>query len=132
LILLDTHIWIWWLHRAPVLRPAALDYIEGHRKDGIAISVISCWEVAKLVENRRLDLGMDVESWLAIASEEPDVIVLDLSLDVIVDSTRLPGTFHRDPADQMIVATSRVSDIPLVKADKKILDYPHVNTWGES
>lgn len=45
---------------------------------------------------------------------------------IVVESIRLPATFHRDPADQLIVATARVYGVPVVTADEKILSYPHV------
>jgi PIN domain nuclease of toxin-antitoxin system len=51
-----------------------------------------------------------------------------LTPTIAVDSTRLPGEFHRDPADQIIVATARVLDIALVTVDERILRYPHVRT----
>ena len=52
--------------------------------------------------------------------------LLELTPRIIVGSTQLPGTFHRDPADQLIVATARMYHCPLVTVDTKILAYPHV------
>lgn len=49
---------------------------------------------------------------------------------VAVESTRLPGEFHNDPADQLIVATARVNDCVLMTADHKIRRYPHVATYA--
>ena len=54
--------------------------------------------------------------------------MLELTPEIAIESTRLPGEFHRDPADQIIVATARVHKCPLVTADERILDYPHVKT----
>jgi PIN domain nuclease of toxin-antitoxin system len=48
-----------------------------------------------------------------------------------LESSYLPGTFHRDPADQIIVATARVHNLILLTSDRKILDYPHVKTHWE-
>ena len=56
----------------------------------------------------------------------PGIQLLDLTPRIAVESTQLPGDFHRDPADQILVATARVQNIPLVTADKLILRYPHV------
>ena len=90
------------------------------------MSAISCWEVAKLVEYGRLTLPCPVSDWLRQALAYPGVRLVELSPRVCVESTRLPGTFHRDPADQIIVATARVLDAPLMTADSKISADPHV------
>ncbi|MFN6069393.1 MAG: type II toxin-antitoxin system VapC family toxin, partial [Pseudanabaena sp.] len=56
MIVLDTHIWIWWVHGDPKLSQTAKIAIESHESLAIGISVISCWEIAKLVEYNRLTL----------------------------------------------------------------------------
>lgn len=68
--------------------------------------------------------------WLGVALSYPGVRLLDLTPAIVVDSTRLPQPFHRDPADQMIVATARFHDYPVATADDKILNYAHVRTLG--
>jgi len=90
--------------------------------------MISCWEVAKLVEYGRLQLPYPVAEWLDQALAYPSVRLLDLTPRIVVESTQLPRPFHRDPADQLIVATARVYNCPLVTVDPKILGYPHVHT----
>lgn len=92
----------------------------------MGISAISCWEVAKLVEYNRLTLPLPVADWLDQALAYPGVHLLELTPQIAVESTQLPGTFHRDPADQIIVATARVYDCPLVTLDGRIQNYPHV------
>jgi len=57
---------------------------------------------------------------------QPPTQLFPLTPEVAVESTYLPGTFHRDPADQIIVATARLLDCPLVTADSQIRSYPHV------
>jgi len=81
-----------------------------------------------LVERNRLILSIPVEQWLDQALTYPGVCLLDLTPKVCVESTQLPGEFHRDPADQIIVATARIYDYPLVTMDSKILNYAHVQT----
>ena len=66
--------------------------------------------------------------WLDQALAYPGMRLLELTPRIIVESTQLPGTFHRDPADQLIVAIARVYTCPLVTVDRKILEYPHVQT----
>ncbi|GAK53730.1 PilT protein, N-terminal [Candidatus Moduliflexus flocculans] len=128
MILLDTHIWIWWVDGHPHLPEDCRAFIQRHIPTGLGVSVISCWEVAKLVEYRRLDLACPVEEWLDQAVQYPGMQLLDLTPRIAVESTQLPGEFHRDPADQLIVATARVFDCPLVTVDARLLAYPYVNT----
>lgn len=126
MIILDTHIWVWWLHDAPQLPAIFRDSIETYIDAGLGVSAISCWEVAKLVERNRLHLPMPVESWLTYALSEPGIRLLPPSPQICVESTRLPAPFHKDPADQIIVATARSFDCPLVTLDGHIRNYPHV------
>jgi PIN domain nuclease of toxin-antitoxin system len=126
MIILDTHIWIWWVHGDSQLPPAHLGYIQTNEPQGLGVSAISCWEVAKLVEYNRLTLPLPVADWLDQALAYPGVRLLELTPQIAVESTQLPGTFHRDPADQIIVATARVYDCPLVTLDERIQNYPHV------
>lgn len=126
MIVLDTHIWVWWAHNEAKLTATQSSVIADHRADGIGICTISCWEVAKLVEYDRLTLLCDVAEWFQLALGYPDVSLLGLMPEVALESTRLPGSFYRDPADQIIVATARIYECPLVTSDDKILNYDHV------
>lgn len=126
MIVLDTHIWVWWVHGDAQLPNTHRAYLQAHEAQGLGVSIISCWEIAKLVENNRLGLPSPVADWLDQALAYPGIRLLDLTPRVVVDSTQLPGTFHRDPADQMIVATARTYNCPVMTVDAKILAYPYV------
>jgi PIN domain nuclease of toxin-antitoxin system len=126
MIVLDTHIWVWWVHDDPQLPLNYKAYIQSHETDGLGISIISCWEVAKLVEYGRLSLHIPTGDWINQALAYPGMRLIELTPRVAVESTQLPGSFHRDPADQMIVATARIYDAPLVTLDGRIRSYPHV------
>ena len=128
MILLDTHIWIWWIQGEPRLKEDRINWLMKQEAQGLGVSIISCWEVAKLVENNHLQLPCPIEEWLEQALNYPGIRLLELTLPVILESTKLPSPFHRDPADQLIVATARIHGIPLLTADSKILDYPYVST----
>jgi PIN domain nuclease of toxin-antitoxin system len=128
LIVLDTHIWVWWVHGDSKLPPEFADYLKQQEDHGLGLSAISCWEVAKLVERGRLDLPVDIATWMSQALGYPGMRLLDLSPDIAVESTRLPGTFNKDPADQIIVATARIYGCRLVTLDTAIREYPHVQT----
>lgn len=125
-MLIDTHIWIWWVNGESQLKPEYKAAITAAQGTGIEVSIISCWEVAKLVENKRLALTLPILDWLNAALSYPGVRLLSLTPEIVVDSTQLPGAFHKEPGDQMIVATARVLGLALMTMDEKILAYPHV------
>ena len=106
MIVLDTHIWVWWVHGDAQLPNNHRNYLQAHEAQGLGVSIISCWEVAKLVEHNRLKLSLSLADWLDQALAYPEIRLRDLTPRIVVDSTQLLGTFHRDPADQMIVATA--------------------------
>lgn len=128
MILLDTHVWIWWVHGDERLGDRLAKSLEQHESQGLGVSVISCWEVAKLVEYGRLDLPCPVPEWFEQALNYPGIRPLELTPGIAFESTCLPGDFHRDPADQIIVATARIHNIPLATMDTKILAYTHIET----
>lgn len=126
MIVLDTHIWIWWVHGDNKLPRKYYEYIQKQESQGLGISTISCWEVAKLVQYGRLNLPLPVDQWLDKALAYPGINLLQLTPRICIESTQLPGDFHRDPSDQIIVATARVYNCPIVTVDKKIQAYPFV------
>ncbi len=128
MIVLDTHVWVWWVHGGDHLTKNQIDAIQANEDDVIGISAITCWEVAKLVELGRLELSTPVEKWIEEALNYPGIRFLELSPEISVESTRLPGEFHRDPADQIIVATARIYNCPLVTSDERIIGYSHIKT----
>ena len=128
MIVLDTHIWVWWVADDPRLPASHRAIIAEAQAADIGVSAISCWEVAKLVQLDRLDLDLPVAVWLEKAVAYPGCRELALTRRIAVELTTLPGQFHKDPADQIIVATARVWRCPLLTVDGKLLDYPHVDT----
>ena len=101
---------------------------RSNEDDLIGVSAISCWEVAKLCEYGRLELPVGLSEWFQAALGYPGISLLDLTPEVAIESTSLPGSFHRDPSDQIIVATARVRQCPLVTSDDKMTSYPYVRT----
>lgn len=127
MIVLDTHIWVWWVHQDDRLPASTKAFIAQRETQRIGVSAISCWEVAKLVEHGRLRLPMPTEQWLHAALAYPGMNLLELTPDIAADACGLPGRFHSDPADQIIVATARRYGGELVTMDQRILAYPHVS-----
>lgn len=94
----------------------------------VLVSAISAWEIAMLVNADRLTLSMGLDEWLETAADIEGVRFVPIDNDVGVESTRLPGEFHKDPADRMIVALARHLNVALVTADTKIRAYKHVRS----
>ena len=115
MILLDTHVLIWWMNGEHYkLSDSALAAIELQNQARL-LSAVSCWEVAMLIEWSILGLIIHCERWLALLASVPR-------------QQLLPGTFNPDPADRFLVAQARELAIPLVSADSKIRTYPHEQT----
>ena len=129
MIVLDTHVLVWWVSEDPILSKKAKTAIDKETKGGeIVISSISAWEIAMLVERDRLVLSMDVDSWIATVAAIDAVRFLPVDNEIALKSVGLPGEFHKDPADRIIVATARKLAVPLVTKDEKIRAYAHVKT----
>lgn len=129
MIVLDTHTLVWWVTGDATLSRQAKSEIDLEQDGGkIIISAISAWEISMLVEKGRLVLSMDVSSWLATVAEIEGVHFLPVDVEISNKSVALPGEFHKDPADRMIVATARKLAVPVVTKDEKIQSYPHVKT----
>ena len=124
MIVLDTHTLIWAVEGNGQLGASTSRLIEETvQTDRVAVSAITPWEIALLVERRRLRLGREVGEWIAEALSLPGVTLIPIEPAIAIDSVRLPGRFHADPADRFIVATARHLKAPLLTADRKILAY---------
>jgi PIN domain nuclease of toxin-antitoxin system len=133
MMVLDTHVWLWWISSPEKLAADAARAInDAAENNGILISSISAWELALLVEKGRLMLSIDVQDWIRKTESLPFVRFVPVDNAIALRSVSLPGTFHADPADRIIAATALVMGLPLVTKDEKIRAYPHLRTiWGE-
>ena len=121
-ILLDTHILMWWRsdpQRLTKPQVAALAALES-RAAPAGISAITLWEMAKMIERGRAEITAPLDDWLAEIESHPLLTVLPLTGRIVAESVRLGNDFHRDPADQMIVATARCHGLKLVTSDERI------------
>lgn len=130
MIVVDTHVLVWWIAGDHArLTQKALNAIEDAlHNSGVSVSSISAWEIAMLVARNKLDLSMDVLDWLDLAARLDGFRFIAVDNSVAVKSQQLPGDFHPDPADRIIVALARELSAPLVTADEKIRRYPGVAT----
>ena len=127
--LLDTHAWIWWNIRPDALSTLVRDIIGNTgSNDSLLLSAISPWEFCKLLEKGRIGITGDPDKWLEVALDIPRLYLVPLSPIIACRSTALPGTFHSDPADQIIVATALVEEATLVTKDQRITQYTYVRT----
>ena len=130
-ILLDTHIWWWWVTGEAGLSAAQKRLLARADPDApLELSDVSLWEVATLVSLGRLAVSMPLRDWLEAAAAPPLVQRRGISPAVTAEVASLPETFHRDPADRIIVATARVHDATLLTRDKRIIDAKLVPTIG--
>ena len=128
---LDTHAWVWWVTRDRRLGAPALDALDGMPSGGRPrLADISLWEVAMLVERKRLALSLPLGEWLALAAHPRTVDVVPVSPPIAAEVANLPAVFQRDPADRLIVATCRVLGAPLVTHDRLITRSRLVKRWA--
>lgn len=98
----------------------------------VYVSAISCAEIACVAERGRLELDRHWRRWFRRHVKSNGWTVLPVELESVEEAYALPGPFHRDPADRIIVAEARRLSAPVVTADARILDYPHVETVWET
>lgn len=125
-LMLDTHVWLWLAAGASEkIRPVARTAIEKTSVSSpLLISIISVWEIALLESKKRLRLPMSVHEWVDRALDRPGIRLIGLGhAGTVIDSCHLPGDFHPDPADRLLVATARRENAVLVTHDRKILNY---------
>lgn len=129
MIILDTNVLIWWISTPEKLSKKAGQTIEKEAKDGeILVSSISAWEVYLLIKKDRLKFVTDADSWLEKVESLPFIRFAPVDNQVAALSVKLPDFDNPDPADRMIVATALINGATLVTSDKKILNYPHVQS----
>ncbi|MCP4677416.1 MAG: type II toxin-antitoxin system VapC family toxin [Deltaproteobacteria bacterium] len=126
-ILLDTCAIIWAITQPEKLSEKGTKALT-NKQTVVYFSPISAGEIACLSERGRVEFDRHWKTWFNHFIETGGWNCLDISLDIIQEAYSLPGIFHQDPADRIIVATARYHNLTVVTGDKKILDYPHVKT----
>ena len=104
MIVLDTHIWHWWTNQIPgKLSLEIITLIE--ETNEIAVSAISCFEMAWLVRHGRIDLGMPFNHWFNEVECNTDIQILSVTAQIGIQAVALPE-HHKDPQDRIIIATA--------------------------
>jgi len=123
MIVIDTHVLVWALDDDSKLGKRTRALLDDQTVAPILIPAISIWEIAVLAKRDRLTLRIDVAQWIARALDLPNILLAPLDPVIALDSVMLPGSFHKDPADRIIIATARYHDAPLLTVDRAILAY---------
>jgi PIN domain nuclease of toxin-antitoxin system len=128
--LLDTHVVIWWLMDDRKLSKEHARLLDRSERSGttVGLSAISLWEIAKLVERRRLELTQSVDDSLEQLETSAFITILPLTGRVAIESTQLGARFHSDPIDQVIAATARCHGLTLLTVDERIIESGSVAT----
>ena len=123
-LLLDTHYWIWLQSDTERIAPSTRKVIEAAAAGGsLLLSVISVWEVGMLDEKGRIRLDRPCEQWVDEALATPGLSLAPLTPQIALAASRLPGDFHGDPADRIILATARHLSARITTRDRQILAY---------
>jgi PIN domain nuclease of toxin-antitoxin system len=129
IVVLDTHVWLWWLSAAERLSRAATEAID--RAANIGISTLSAWEVAMLSTRGRITLDREVSEWVAQGLADTRVDPLAPGAQVAVTAGLLDAqAFPGDPVDRLIYATARSIGAPLITRDRAIRSFdPQGTIW---
>jgi PIN domain nuclease of toxin-antitoxin system len=124
-LLLDTHCWYWMrLRQMEEFSQESITLIrEAAGADALLVSVISVWEIAMLESKKRIALELPVPEWVQRALATPGLTLAPLTPEIAIESTRLPGELHGDPADRILVATARRMGARLMTRDRNLLAY---------
>ncbi|MEW6087103.1 MAG: type II toxin-antitoxin system VapC family toxin [bacterium] len=127
MIILDTHVLIFWLSNPEKLSRKAREIIEKAVKNKeVYVSSISVWEIAMLVSKGRLELAMEVKDWIAAVESLSFLHFVPVNNNISIKSVQLKDFIHKDPVDRIIIATSITLNALLITKDDKILKYPQV------
>jgi len=126
---LDTHILLYWFGNAESLSAEQRHVLQtASAGNPLLVSDISLWEIATLYSLKRITLDRPLRVWLERATAAPLVIRVGISPAIAAEVARIPESFHRDPADRILVATARVLGAVLLTSDPRIRDAALVGT----
>ncbi len=122
-IVLDTCALIWWSLDPDKLSPSATDACNQMEKDknGLVPS-ISIWEIAIKIKNNKLDLGVDLQKYVASLKKSDVVNIVPIDEDLWLESVKLEWT-HRDPVDRIVIALAEMEQATIITADKEIRNF---------
>jgi PIN domain nuclease of toxin-antitoxin system len=124
-LLLDTHCWLWAQagNTEKFSRTGRRMLEKAAQTGALRVSVISVWEIGLLEAKGRLTLRMSCAEWVNQALATPGLSLEPFTPEIAIESSRLPGEIHADPADRILLATARVTGAQLLTADERLLRY---------
>jgi PIN domain nuclease of toxin-antitoxin system len=129
-VLLDTHVWLWWLLGSERLRVQERRSLDRLASAGSTyLSAMSLWEAQMLHAKGRLALDRPFQNWLREAASPAVVEILPLDVEVVIALHQLPEGFHGDPADRLIVATALAHGLLLATHDQAIRGSGVIEIW---
>jgi PIN domain nuclease of toxin-antitoxin system len=133
MILLDTHVWLWWLLGDGGLSDPERDELDRLAfVNKLALSWVSLWETEMLERKGRIRLSPDFQQWIRLATNRDFIRILPADVEVVIAQRELPESFHGDPADRLITATSILSGFPLATHDRRIRQSDCCDIWSGS
>src|SRR6185312_11274382 len=125
LLLLDTHIWLWYAEgNAERLTAASVTLLDQARQaEGLRISPISVWERGVQHAAGRIQRSLPLRDWVRVALAPAGITLVPLDAESAAESTLLPGEAHPDPASRFLIATARTKGLVLATRDKAIIEY---------
>jgi len=130
MLLLDTHIWLWWLLGDGALNNMEREALDRAAESGeLSISWVTVWETEMLERKGRIELNQGFQKWIEAAVQPRIATLLPVDTEVVIAQRKLPDSFHGDPADRLIAATSILSQYPLVTHDRRIREANVCEIW---
>ena len=122
--LLDTCAAMYLVAKEPIAS-AALEAMGRAADSGmpLRVSPITAWEIGMMAGRGRFKSSLTPQRWFETLRTRPGITLCELTAELLLESWFLPGNFHRDPADRIIVATAREYGFTVMTRDRALLDY---------
>lgn len=124
-LLLDTHVWFWALQSPDRLGPACQALLKDPQTE-LAVATVSTLEFGQLVSSGKIEIRGTLDAWVHRGIQALSTQTIEMTHRIALLAYALPGEFHKDPADRILVATAIDQGLTLATADERILIYPHV------
>lgn len=130
MVLLDTHIWLWWLLGDGGLSDKERDALDKLAESNLlAISWVTIWETEMLDRKGMIQLLPDFQTWIRAAINPEIITLISADTEVVLAQRQLPESFHSDPSDRLITAASLLSGYELATHDHRIVESGVCKIW---
>jgi PIN domain nuclease of toxin-antitoxin system len=126
-LLLDTHVWIWSQNDPARLGPQTRRLLVAQQNENY-VCAISTLELARLSAIGTISVSLPLRDWVERALDAIDARTVEISHAIALEAYAMPGSFHKDPADRLLVGAARCHSLTLLTADERILKYSKVRS----